>query len=133
MFIDPAEERVERERALDDSVEKAVQNGLSTDGACRLRDILGRRVNDFQRALHGDPPARMEPMRVQLKPHAKAVKGKPRRYNPVKTGWLASCIAAVVAFGLLVHNIQAVWASPAMAVPKRDAFRLVSDYQAVNS
>ena len=32
-----------------------------------------------------------------------------------------------------MRNIQAVWASPAMAVPKRDTFRLVSDYQAVNS
>ena len=28
---------------------------------------------------------------------------------------------------------QAVWASSAMAVQKRDTFRLVSDYQAVNS
>ena len=34
---------------------------------------------------------------------------------------------------MLVRNIQAVWASPSMAVPKRDTFRLVSDYQAVNS
>ncbi|CAN0485958.1 unnamed protein product, partial [Hapterophycus canaliculatus] len=126
--MDPAEECVERERALYDSVKEAVQNGLSTDGAYRLRDILGRRVNAFRRASRSDPPARVEPMRVQLKPQAKAVKGKPRRYNPVKTGWLASCIAALVAFGLLVHNIQAVWASPATAVPKLDTFRLVSDY-----
>ena len=34
---------------------------------------------------------------------------------------------------MIVRNIQAVWARPAMAVPKRDTFRLVSDYQAVNS
>ena len=72
-------------------------------------------------------------MRVHLKPQAQAVKARPRRYDPVKTGWLASCIAALVAFGLLVRNIQAVWASPAMAVPKKDTFRLISDYQAVNS
>ena len=72
-------------------------------------------------------------MRVHLKPQEQAVKARPRRYDPVKTGWLASCIAALVAFGLLVRNIQVVWASPAMAVQKRDTFRLVSDYQAVNS
>ena len=72
-------------------------------------------------------------MRVHLKPQAQVVKARPRRYDPVKTGWLALCIAALVAFGLLVRNIQAVWASPAMAVPMRDTFRLVSDYQAVNS
>ena len=51
----------------------------------------------------------------------------------MKSGWLASCIVALEAFGLLVRNIQAVWASPAMAVPQRDTFRLVSEYQAVNS
>ncbi|CAN0360871.1 unnamed protein product, partial [Scytosiphon promiscuus] len=135
--MDPAEERVERERALEDSVEEAVQNGLSADGAGRLRDILGRRVNAFRRALRGDPPASVEPMKqgsqkigneVQLKPQAQAVKAKPRRYNPVKTGWLASCITALVAFCVL-----AVWASPAMATPRRDTSRLVNDYQAVNS
>ena len=72
-------------------------------------------------------------MRGHLKPQAQAVKARPRRYDPVKTGWLTSCISASVAFGLLVRNIQAVWASPAMAVRKRDTFRLVGDYQAVNS
>ena len=61
------------------------------------------------------------------------MKARPSRYDPVKTGWLTSCIPALVAFGLIVRNIQAVWASPAMAVPKKDTFRLVSDYQAVNS
>ena len=71
-------------------------------------------------------------MRVHLKPQAQAVKAKPRRYDPVKTGWFASYIAALGAFGLLVRNIQAVWASPAKAVPKRDC-PFFSDYQAVNS
>ena len=72
-------------------------------------------------------------MKVPLKLQAQAVKARPRRYDPVKIGWLASCIAALGAFGLLVRNIQAVWASPAMAVPNRDTFRLISDYQVVNS
>ena len=120
-------ERGARDRALEDSVQQAKQSGLSADGARRLRDILSRRVDAFRRALRGDPPARVEPMRVQLKPQAQAVKARPRRYDPVKTGWLASCIAALVAFGLIVRNIQAVWASPAMAVPQRDTSRLVSD------
>ena len=52
--------------------------------ACRLRDILSRRVDTFRRALRGDPPARVEPMRVHLKPQAQAVKARPRRYDPVK-------------------------------------------------
>ena len=123
----PMEGTGARDRALEDSVQQAEQSGLSAGGACRLRDILSRRVGDFHRALRGDPPARVKPMRVHLKPQAQVVKARPRRYDPVKTRWLASCIAALGAFGLLLWNIQAVWASSAMEVPKRDTFRLVSD------
>ena len=115
MFMDQMGTRGTRERALEDSVQQAERSGLSADGACRLRDILSRRVDVFRRALRGDPPARVEPMRVHLKPQAQAVKARPRRYDTVKTGWLASCIVALGAFGLLVRNIQVVWASPAMA------------------
>ena len=66
------EERGARDRALEDSVQQAEQSGLSA--ACRLRDILSRRVDAFRRALRGGLPARVEPMRVQLKPQAQAVK-----------------------------------------------------------
>ncbi|CAM9668144.1 unnamed protein product, partial [Sphacelaria rigidula] len=104
----------------------AGQNGLSTDGAHCLRDVLARRVDILRHALRGDPPARVEPMK-------EAVKAKPRRCDLVKIVWLASCIAVLVAFGLFVRNIQTVWASPAMAVSKRNTFRLVSDYQMVNA
>ena len=90
MFMDPMEERGARDRELEDSVQKAEQSGLSADGACRLRDILSRRVDAFRRVLRGDPPACVEPMRVHLKPQEQAVKARPRRYDPVKTGWLAS-------------------------------------------
>ncbi|CAM9602171.1 unnamed protein product, partial [Sphacelaria rigidula] len=107
--MDPVEERGVRERAQEDSLQQTEQKGLSADGAYRLRDILARRVDTFWRALRGDPPARMEPMR-------ESVRAKPRPYDPVKTVWLTSCIAALVTFGLLVRNIQAVWASPAMTV-----------------
>ncbi|CAN0000055.1 unnamed protein product, partial [Sphacelaria rigidula] len=112
--------------ALEDSVRQAEQKGLSADGAHCLRDNCTRRVDIFRRALRGHPPARVGPMK-------EAVKAKPRRCDPVKTVWLASCIAVLVASGLLARNIQAVWASPAKSVPKRDAFRLVSDYQVVNA
>ena len=40
-------------------------------------------------------------------------------------------MAALLAFGLMFRNLLAVWSSPAMAVPKKDTFRLVSDYKAL--
>ncbi|CAM9893496.1 unnamed protein product [Hapterophycus canaliculatus] len=59
-------------------------------------------------------------MRVQLKPHGEAVKATPRRYEPAKRDWLSKCIAALVFFGFVYQNIQAVWASPAMAVSAQE-------------
>ena len=85
MFMDQMGTRGTRDRALEDSVQQAEESGLSADGACRLRDVLSRRVDAFRRALRGDPPERVEPMRVHLKPQAQAVKARPRRYDPVKT------------------------------------------------
>ena len=60
----PMKERGARDRALEDSVQQAEQSGPSADGACRLRDILSRRVDAFRRALRGDPPARVYLRRV---------------------------------------------------------------------
>ena len=104
MFMDPAEEESARKVALEESVTDAVARGLSVSKAERLRGILSRRLNAFRRALRGDPPARVESMRVQLKPGASAVKAKPRRYDPVKTSWLASCVAALLAYGLVFRR-----------------------------
>ena len=74
MLMDPAEEESAGKVALEESVTDAVAQGLSVSKAKRLRGILSRRFNAFRRALRGDPPARVEPMRVQLKPGASAVK-----------------------------------------------------------
>ncbi|CAM9729047.1 unnamed protein product, partial [Sphacelaria rigidula] len=70
----PAQEESARKVALEDSVTDAGATGLSISKAERLRGILHCRVNAFRRALRGDPPARVEPMRVQPKPGASAVK-----------------------------------------------------------
>ena len=118
MFMEPAQEESARKVALEKGVADAVAAGLSVSKAERLREILARRCNAFRRALRGDPPARVEPMRVQLKPRATAVKAKPRVYDPVKSHWLGACMTALLAFGLVFRNLQAVWSSPAMAVPK---------------
>ena len=60
------------------------------------------------------------------------MKAKPRRYDLVKTSWLASCGAALLTFRLVFRNLHAVWSSPAMAVPKKDSLRLMSVEKPVN-
>ena len=119
MFMDPAEEDSARKVALEERVTDGEAQGLSVSTAKRLRGILSRRFNAFRRAVRGDRPARVEPKRVQLERGASAVNAKPRRYDPVNTSLLASCVEALLAFGLVFRNLQSVWSSPAMAVPKK--------------
>ncbi|CAM9927956.1 unnamed protein product, partial [Sphacelaria rigidula] len=119
MLMIPAKEESARKVALEESVTDAGAAGLTISKAERLRGILHRRVNVFRRPLRGDPPARVEPMQVQLKPGASAAKTKPRRYDPVKSSWLALCTAALLALGLVLRNLQAGWSSRDMAFPKK--------------
>ncbi|CAN0090407.1 unnamed protein product, partial [Sphacelaria rigidula] len=93
--------------------------GLSISKAERLRGILHCRINAFCRVLRGDTPARVEPRRVQPEPGASAVKTKSLRYDPVKSSWLALCMAALSALGLVLRNLQAGWSSPDMAFSKK--------------
>ena len=55
-----------------------------------------------------------------------------RVYNPIKTAWLAACMASLAAVGLVFLNMQAVWTSAAMATPKKEGFRMVSDFRAAS-
>ena len=120
--MSPEEELQSRSEALERAVEASAAIGLDDSSVDCLREIIGRRWNAFRRALRpGDPPARVEPLKVTLKPGARPVKARPRVYNPIKTAWLAACMASLVALGLVFVNAQAVWASVAMATPKKEA------------
>ena len=117
-------EQEERKRAvvLAKAMEIVAANGLSAGGGVRLREILDRHWNAFRRGLRGDPPACVEPLTVTFKPEAKMVKARGRVYSPIKIAWLATCIETLVVLGLVFRNLQAVWASAAMAAPKKGGF-----------
>ena len=77
----------------------AVAQGLSVSKAERLRGVLSRRFNAFRRALRGDPLRAWSPC---------VFSQNLGRYDLVKTRWLALCVAALLAFGLVFRNLQAV-------------------------
>ena len=131
--MDSEEELRARSEALEEAVLASAAAWLDESHVKRLRDVIGRRWNAFRRGLRrGDPPARVDPLRVTLKSGARPVKAWPRVYNPVKTACLAACMASLAALGLVFLNMQAVWASAAMATPKKGWFRLVNDFRAAN-
>ena len=109
--MSPDEEAAARAEALKHAVSKAAAAGLGESHVHRLRGIIHARWNVFRRGLRpGDPPANVEPLKVNLKPDARPVKARPRAYNPVKSAWIAACMATLVALGLVFANMQAVWA-----------------------
>ena len=118
MGMEPEQEERERAVALAKAVETVAANGLSVGGGARLREILDQRCNTSWRGLRGDPPAHVEPLTVTLKLEVKVAKARGRVYSPIKTVWLVTCIGSLVALGLVLRNLQAVWARAAMAVPK---------------
>lgn len=67
-----------------------------------------------------------------LKPGARALKARGGTCSPDKVTWLADCITTLVAFGLVFLDPQAMRACAAMAVPRKGAHCLVSDYRATN-
>eukprot|EP00903_Cladosiphon_okamuranus_P020678 g18987.t1 len=85
MVMSPDQEEQGRKEALDAAVASAATAGLSDQRVHKLGGIVGRHWNTFRRALRGDPPADVEPVRVERKPGTYAVKARPRSFNPAKT------------------------------------------------
>ena len=68
MFMEAGEEVAARREALEGALCAAVEAGLSERYVAELEEIvLGECFGAFRRALTGEPPARVEPMRVTLK------------------------------------------------------------------
>ena len=121
--MSPEEELRARSEALEGAVESSAAAGLRDSLVDGLRGVIGRCWNACRRGLRrDDPPARVEPLRITLKPGAPPVKTRPRVYNPVKTAWLASCMSSLTPLGLVFLNVQAVCASAAMDTMNKGGF-----------
>ena len=105
--------------ALEGAVQALAAAGFRDSYLERLHEVIGRRWNVFRRGLRrGDPPARVEPLHVTLKPGVRPVKARPRVNNPIKTARLASCMPSLASLGLVCLNMQAVWVNAQIATIK---------------
>ena len=82
--------------------------------------MLGECFNAFRRALTGETPARVAPIRVTLKQGADLtkVKSKPRVYPPEKSAWLKEHSELLCETGMVYPNPQAIYGSVTMAFAK---------------
>ena len=135
--MEAGEEVAARREALVGALRVAVEVGLPEGCVAELEEIvLGECFDAFRRALTGETPARVAPMRVTLKQGAdlSQVKAKPRVYPPEKSAWLKEHFELLCETGMVYPNPQAICASVAMAFPKGPGkgYRLVADFSPIN-
>ena len=119
--------------ALVGALRVAVEVRLPEGCVTELEEILlGECFEAFRRALTGETPVRVAPMRVTLKQGAdlSQVKAKPRVYPSEKSAWLKKNFELLCETGMMYPNPRAICASMAMAFPKRPGKRypLVADF-----
>ena len=127
---------------LDQRLREAQDNGLPVEEVKRLREYITTELPSFFRVnLACDPPAKVEPVRVQFMPSIDTVRNKPRQYSPAASTFLDYMMARLEKAGFVYFNPEAAVSSPAHVVRKAGAdptaplegqFRLTVDYRAVN-
>jgi hypothetical protein len=87
----------------------------------------------FRSGLDASPPTTLPPMKLSLKdPKQSPIRAKPRSLPFAKAQYINKFITQLINFDLVYIDHNATWASPAMAVPKGDSYRMVLDYVKVN-
>jgi len=127
-------------------LEDARAQGLSATAVAALEKEILREdglLDVFRSVLGPDPPARVEPIQVQMRDSIYNLKKPPvRRYTPEGSKAIADWMAMLETFGYVRRNKFARIVSPAYPVKKhgihaemtpRQKYRLTVDLRAVNS
>jgi hypothetical protein len=82
--------------AIERMIASAKLNGMSST---RTRELLQDFREIFRIRLGSDPPAKIPPLKVQLKPHFAPVKDTQRRYAPAQRAFLSTTIKKLESLG----------------------------------
>ena len=91
---------------------------MSTAGILRLQQaFIDTPVMDmFRTTLGNDPPADVEPVKVEFKPEIYSIVQGQRRYSPSKSAFMHEYLEMLTAFGCVRPNPYSPIASPAHPV-----------------
>ncbi|POM77826.1 Hypothetical protein PHPALM_4727 [Phytophthora palmivora] len=121
--------------AVDDLVHDAINRGVVDDHiTSRLYTIL-HHFGGWRLELGNDPPARVPPLKIKLKPTASPYRCKMRQYSPEKSAFLEKFNRKLVDLGCVYENRQSRWRCPALPVkkPNTDDYRQTVDYRPINA
>ncbi len=129
-----SDSKEEIDEALKEIIKDAIDNGISEEGSRKLKSMIHEFRDCFRINLGNDPPAKVRPLKVELKPGARPIKCPQRRYSPAQKVFIGNTIKNLDIVGAVFKNPNAKWASPALAVPKpgTDDLRFTVDLRRVN-
>ncbi|KAE8981747.1 hypothetical protein PR001_g23913 [Phytophthora rubi] len=114
-------------------VELAIADGFPREYKKELTRIA-LRFDLFRSRLGADPPAKVPPVRIRLKPGAKPYRCKARKYPPEVRRFMEDFNAKLVELGWVYENRESRWACPALPVRKGGGeFRQTADYKPMNT
>ncbi len=109
--------------------------GLSGDEAEHLRSLLLKHVDVFRVDLGDDPPVKVEPLKVRIKPDSVPVRCGMCRYPPAHVEYMREHVAALEANKMVYLNNRSMWAAAPRIVPKKEAgtLRMTIDSRPINA
>lgn len=135
-LLDPldADQHDEIQEALESMVQDAKKNGLPGHREAELRRIIFDRKDIFRVSFSSGPPAKVEPLKIDLVSDARPVRVKLRNYSQDQRNFLSNFVEKLVNAGMAYPNPTSPWASAPLLVPKPGpaAFRFTVDLRPVN-
>jgi hypothetical protein len=116
-------------------VADAAAKGLEESAVEDLRDLLLEYQDVFRLKFGRDPPVKVEPLKVHLKPGSVPVKSGLRRYPPTHLEFLEKHVRELEEAGLVYRNTRSRWAAAPRIVPKKDPgdLRMTIDSRPINA
>ncbi|GMF16253.1 unnamed protein product [Phytophthora fragariaefolia] len=130
-FDDEREEiQVVVDKLVDEVVEAGFERGLADD----LRVLVHEYEDVWRLRIGTDEPARVEPMRITLRPDAQPYCSGVRKYQDMQRAFLRTYVQELLDNGLVRRNNSSRWACAALPVRKAggDGFRITVVYRPVN-
>ena len=109
-------------------------NQIPVDADARIESIIRKHRSAFSTKLTGRPACAIPPMRIELKPGARASNCKPRRHPPAKQAFIANTCAGLTAEKLVRPVKSADWVASPLLVPKPPPalWRMTIDLRPIN-
>ncbi|KAF0726062.1 hypothetical protein Ae201684_015612 [Aphanomyces euteiches] len=129
------QQKIHVRNILDGKLEVAWQNGMDPVAHAKLTSLLTKFEDVFRIEIGRDPPVKVPPMVVKLKPGATPVKCGARRYSLNHREFMKTHMEELCEAGLMYRNDSSAWASPPyiVAKPGTNKYRMTVDVRSVNS